>query len=224
MEKILIRRDGGAEAKFLKAVDDTVKKGNELIELFNSTQDFKRIDTLEEAVGLISDPLEYYDQVLIDNISHDKRLQVNMNSLAELYNIPRKEFLMGIGIPEDQVAKCQTCGGGPEKVLPKLKTLSLRQYTEYSQFLLFKNGDFVINTQAVEDHSESFNIYASAPGQIEVYNHYKSLTETLNKAIEFHKLGPVKIEQLANMFGFQILGNKLLINELTLAETIKYIK
>ncbi len=182
-ERIFIRRDRGAETQFLQAVEDTVKKGNELIRLFNSKQSFVKIGTLEEALSLIADPIGFYDQALIDNIKHDR--------------------------------------GAPVRI-SRSKTLSLEQYSTYSKYVEFARGGFSKNSQAIEEHSDSFNIYASTPAQKEVYSHYTNLVNTLNEAIGYHELGLGQIQQLAGMFKLLVLDTKLVLNDIELSQTIKY--
>lgn len=224
-EKILIRRDSGAERKFLTFVQETVDKGNSLIELLNSSQNFMRITTMDEVASLIENPLAYYDGILAGNITHDERLEVNMKSLAELYNIPRSKYLEGLGLPEDQVANCSTCGTGPERViLKKKKVLSYGQFKDHYPFILLENGTLIINKSNVEAYSDLFNCYASTPAQIELVTYYKTLAKTLNEAIEYHKLSISNIQGLAKMFNFLILDNQLILNDIYIADTIKYLE
>jgi len=226
-KKILIRREKEAEVKFLKTLGDTVKTGNNLIKLLNSSQFFLRIETREQAEKLISDPLAFYDQLLIDNISHDSRLNVNMVALSELYNIPRKMFLMGLGVPEDQTSSCQTCGerpvGGTTRISLKDEAIiDAAQFENFSEFLLFRDGVFEIDNKAVEEYSDNFNIYVSNASQFELYNHYNNLADILNDAVAYHKLSSANVQELSKMFGFLILDGKLIINDIKIAEIIKY--
>lgn len=222
MERILIRHDYSAEQEFMKGLNSVVSRGKELIRLFNNYQPFKSIKMMQDFVALLSDPVNYYDSILIDNVQHDSRLSVNAQKLADLYSIPRTEYLLGLGMTKDQASKCQSCKDQDDMPI-KLKVLDMNEYISYSKFLGFKNGELLVNAVTVEKLSNEFDVYASNKKSVDLVKHYKELCKVLNDAIKYHKLGPVQVQALAKMFNFQILDNQLVLNELFLAEKIKYL-
>jgi len=222
MNKRLIRKDTGAESQFMTGLNDTVYRGNQLIRLFNDSQSFKKIESMISFSALVADPVSYYNSILTDNIEHDTRLNVNPQRLAELYGIPRYEYLLALGMTKEQASKCQSCE--PKDITIKLKVLSENQLNEFSKFLFFKSGKLEVNNNAVEQHRDSFNIYADSPETLQIIEHYEKLCDSLNSAIEYHKLGTNSMDTLARMFGLQILDFKLIPNYYTLSEQVKNMK
>jgi hypothetical protein len=90
--------------------------------------------------------------------------------------------------------------------------------------LIFKGGSLQSSPGKVEEHLESFNIYATREEAIKLVTHYENLCKTLNEAIEVHSLGSSWIQELARCFDLLILDNKLIINDIKLAEKIKYLQ
>lgn len=221
MSKIFIRKDSGAEATFLKGLYDTFSRGNQLISLFNENQPFQKIESMMSFTALVNDPVSFYDSILTENIQHDNRLNVDPGKLAELYGIPRNDYLIGLGFTPQQASKCHNCQDDTDLTV-KLNTLSPEQFSEYSEFIFFKSGKLQINTQKVEEHKDGFNIYAESPEALRLVQHYESLCHTLNEAMEHHHNGgQSNLQTLAKMFGLKILENKLIPDNYMIAEQIK---
>lgn len=225
MKRELIYTDTNGQKNFQKQVNFVMFKSNDLIRIFNENQPFVKIKTRNEAESLILGTIEYYDSVILQNVKlPENNLPVNLLKLCELYNIPRVDFLKSIGLNPDHVSGCDTCK--PSKTI-KLKgenIISFDQYNSYSEFMIWGNGFFDLNNSTIEIKKQSFCIYIENENQIKYYNHYLNLAKVLNDEITFSKLGPVQIEQLAKMTGFQILNNTLVLNEMKLSETIKYLE
>ena len=90
--------------------------------------------------------------------------------------------------------------------------------------MIWGNRSFDLDNSAIEIKKQSFCIYIENEKQSQYYDHYLNLAKILNSHIEVGKLGPVQIEQLAKMTGFQILDYKLVLNNMKLSETINLIK
>ncbi len=223
MEKEFIRQDSSKLAEFLKGINDTIFRSNEVIRLFNENQSFKQIETTQELVSLLSDPVQFYDDILLRNIAHDDRLQVNMTALATLYNVPRDKYLIGLGMTPEQAATCRSCGG-EKQALPEIKTLSIDQFNKFSRFLILKAGSLCRNENAIDKHIDSFNVYASTADQIAVLNHWNALVSILNEHSSRYRLGPQQTDQICKTLKLQQLDRKFIINDMALSEEIKYLK
>ena len=225
MKRELIFTDKGKQTDFQKQVNFVMFKSNDLIRIFNENQPFEKIKTRDEAESLILGNIEYYDSVILQNIKLPaNNLPVNVLKLCELYNIPRIEFLRSIGLPPDHISGCATCNSSKTVKLKGENIISFDQYNSYSEFLIWGNGFFDLNNSAIEKHKETFSIYIESEKQAEYYKRIENLAKVLNEEIRINKLGTEKINQLANITGLLILNNTLVLNNMKLSETIKYMK
>ncbi|NLA48904.1 MAG: hypothetical protein GX876_05510, partial [Bacteroidales bacterium] len=92
--KKLIYQELGKKQEFQQSVDTILKECNNLIEVFNSHQDFKRIATQNEFNSLVSDPAGYFDDILLNNVELPAKLKPAPAQLALLFNIDRAGYLL----------------------------------------------------------------------------------------------------------------------------------
>jgi|LSQX01.2.fsa_nt_gb hypothetical protein len=222
--KKLIYKDLGAKTEFQQEVDNILKQCNNLIEAFNSHQDFKKIETQDEFNSLVSDPAGYFDDILLSNVELPANLKPAPAQLALLFNIDRAGYLEMLGLEEIEDESCQGCSKVQKKPVSKNSVISFDHYIGNASYLTFEDGFFHLDKGMIEAKLKDFDIYAESPEQLETLDHYETLSKVLNSAIDFHKLGPVQVQTLSKMFGLQILNNKLVINYMQLSETIKYLK
>lgn len=219
----LIYKDSGAANTFTRNLSAAVTKANDLIELFNTHQPFATIESMMSFAALVHDPVGYYDSVLTDNIQHDSRFAVDPGKLAELYNIPRQQYLVGLGMTQQQASKCHNCNGEKDITI-KLKVLTPDQYSEFVKYFTFAQGRIQVNSEKVEQHKDTFNVYADNHEAVALVEHYESLCNVLNDALDYHKAGgQSNLQALARMFGFQVLDNRLVVNYYALSQQIKNI-
>ena len=224
MKPKLIYTDKGKQAIFQKQVNLIMFKANDLIRIFNENQPFTKIKTRNEAESLILGTIEYFDSIILQNIKLPaNNLPVNVLKLCELYNIPRGEFLKSIGLNPDHVSSCDTCKPSKTVKLKGENIISFDQYNSNSEFMIWGNGFFELNNSAIEIKKQSFCIYIENKNQSEYYNHFVNLAKILNDEIRINKLGTEKINQLANITGLLLNNNSLVLNEIKLSETIKYL-
>ncbi len=222
--KKLIYQELGKKQEFQQSVDTILKECNNLIEVFNSHQDFKRIATQNEFNSLVSDPAGYFDDILLNNVELPAKLKPAPAQLALLFNIDRAGYLLTLGLEEIEDESCQGCSEVQKKLTSKNNVISFDYYIENALYLTFADGFFQLDKSMIEAKLKDFDVYAESPEQLQVLDHYETLSKVLNSAIDFHKLGPVQVQALSKMFGLQVLNNKLVINYMQLSETIKYLK
>jgi hypothetical protein len=225
MKRELIYTSKGKQTDFQKQVNFVMFKSNDLIRIFNENQPFEKIKARDEAESLILGNIEFFDSIILQSIKLPKNnLEINVLKLCELYSIPRGEFCRLIGLSPDHVSGCATCNTSKTVKLKGENIISFDQYNSYSEFLTWGNGFFDLNNSAIEKHKETFCIYIENKNQSEYYNHFVNLAKVLNSHIELAKLGNEQINNLSKITGLQILDNKLVLNNMKLSETIKYMK
>ena len=218
--RILIWNDKNAGNAFEKDVISTAEKCNSLIEAFQSFQDWKKIDTLQDWIDLVTDPGKYFDTVLITSVNLPTGgKQANPEVLARLVQVDRENYL-NIVAGKPIAEGCKPCQ--KMKIKRGQTAISLSIYKQYQEYLIFNSG-FTLNEESISKKKEDFRIFAETEKQLNYYNHFVDLAKILNEHIEIGKLGPAQIDQLKSMTGLILLDNKLILNDMKLAETIKYL-
>lgn len=223
----LIYKNIGARQDFRKEIEAVQKKCNLLIDSFNSAQDFARINTLSEAEKLIQNPVEYFDNILIENCeikSKTGRLP-EPGTLASLFGINRDGYLEAIGWEIVPDKKCKGCTTAQIKLIRQKDILTPEHYFDNAAYLLFENGAFELNEAAIAETGETFDIYAESTEQLQLVEHYESLCKVLNEAILFHKVGSDKVQIIAQAFGFLLTEKyELLVDYYGMINQIKFLK
>jgi hypothetical protein len=224
--KKLIYKDNPAKITFRKEVETVWNKCNILITVFNEGQDFETISTQKEFESLIQNPVSYFDDILIQNCEIKSKVgrMPEPSMLANLFGINRDGYLEAIGWETVEDSKCKGCTTTQVQLIHQKEIITAEKFSYYAAYLLFENRFFKFNEPAIEEKLKEFDIYAESPDQLRLLEHYETLCKVLNNAIEVHKVGTIKIQELARMFGLQILDNKLVYDYIELAQQIKYIK
>jgi len=226
-DKILIYEDKGRRANFLKAVSEVRDKANELIQLYNDKQPWGRITTIEDFEDLYSDPLALFDKTLFANIDIKAigGAIPDPKVLAELFKIDRPGFLSALGyaVTSKNDDDCPGCKKSAQTIkVQRVRTSS--EFYQYAEFLYFINGTFVLNDEAIKQHADSFNVYASMPQQREIYDHWRGLVEILNCHAVKYSLGQTDKDHICKALKLLQVNGKFLINDMALSEQIKYLK
>ena len=208
---------------FEKDVISTAERCNSLLEIFESFQEWKKITTHSEWLELVGDPGEYFDEVLLANVNMSAGgRKPDPETAAKLFGIDRDNYLnmvAGKRIVESECKPCQKL-----KIRKGTSAISLYQYQSNQDYLTFDSGRFYLNADAIEQKKEGFKIFLETEKQAEYYNHFVNLAKILNEHISINKLGGVQIEQLRSMTGLLLLNGKLILNDMKLSETLKYLK
>jgi hypothetical protein len=180
-QKLLISTDRNGIAEFQKAVTATAEAASSLIELYHTFQPWKRIRTVEDFISLASDPADFFDSTLLDNVEIKAAgVTPDPGRLAELIGIHRAEFLnlcSGLNIPDED--NCQPCG--KVRIKRGQRAITLSEFNRYSQYLNFNSGVFSVDQTKVDAALDKFSTYAESEEEIELHNHFTALVEMLNK-------------------------------------------
>ena len=147
---------------------EAVKSGcNNLIRIFEQSQPWQRITTLELWLQLVDDPVNLYDSSLIEH-SQIKAEGVSPDPavIANLFGIDRAGF-----------------------VKKATNSITYSKYRQFERFMLFQNGGFTLNEQAIEVKRKSIIFMPKTEKQIALKKHFDDLFLILQ---EHYKLGFLK--------------------------------
>ena len=228
-EKILIWQNQGQKQDFKQSVNNAMQKANDLINAYNSFQDFAKIETLQEFEALHGDPLGMFDETILQNIdiSAKGNKQPDPAVLASLFQIDRTGFMAATGQSEPvKDADCPDCQKKTQSI--KVKNVkSNAEFSRYAEYMVFINGSFVLNNSAIETRCNEFNIYAESPEQIALFNHWQSVCNILNQHDRTYNISPSGKDQIAKALKLQLsegIAGKFVTNNISLSEQIKYMK
>jgi hypothetical protein len=223
-ERILVFEGKGKRSDFIKSVNNTMQKANELIQNFNDFQPWKVITTLQEFEDLYYDPLGMFDKTIIENI--DIKAKGNKlpdpSVLSALFQINRLGYMEATGQSEPvKDADCPDC----QKKTQTIKVKNIRsnaEFYQYAEYYVFINGFFQLNNNAINEHCDTFNIYAESPEQIALYKHWQGLCDTLNTHNKKYPIG--NIDSICKTLKLLQLNGTFVINNISLSEQIKYLR
>lgn len=182
-ERILIFTDINKQTDFENSVEVTQQGANDLIQIFESFQGYKKIRSLDDFETLVQNPLSMFDDALQTNVEFKETggKKGNPEVIAKLFDIDRDNFI--------NIVKGQTITEGSCKPCSKLKikqsgkgVINYSNFRQYHEFLIFdQESRFSINEDAVSEKKEIFNYYAESLKQIECYYFWTNATETLNE-------------------------------------------
>lgn len=227
--RILIYEEKGKKTDFLKSVNATMESANNLIQAYSNYQDFARIETLADFEKLYSDPLGMFDKTIIDNI--DIKAKGNKlpdpSVLSALFQIDRPGFMEATGQSEPlKDADCPDCAKKAQTI--KVKNIrSNAEFYQYAEFLFFINGSFQLNSNAINEHCDKFNIYADSLEQIALYEHWQGLCDTLNTHNKKYPIGGADVDRIAKALKLRLsqgTSGSFIIDNISLSETIKYLR
>ena len=184
-KKILITHDRNGAAALKREIRESCEACNSLLSIFHEFQSWERVTTMAAFTALVSDPGQYFDEVLLRNVKLDTGgRQANPEVLASLVGIHRAEFLnavAGLPLTSDDCIPCQRV-----KVRPGKTAISKRAFESYAQYLNFKDGTFTMDQSKVDTDLDKFNTYATSPEEIARYDLYKRVASILNEWDTIH--------------------------------------
>jgi hypothetical protein len=175
-----------------------------------------RINSVMDFETLVDDPGALYDHLLTTNVQFNAAagMKVDPGQLAKLFNLERDSFLNLTAGKPVQIENCTPCK--KMRLKPGKACISRERFNAYKQYMIFEEGEFVKDVEAVEAKAKDFDVYATTEQQIKIVDHFNSLIDILNKHDELFPLqGPAK-EVMTKTFGLHIehppYTGKFLIN------------
>jgi hypothetical protein len=201
MIKIYDDRKGAAD--FDAALNNAVQRCNELIDIWHEFQPFARCSDVATFEQIAAAPGQMFDQLLIDNVqmTANAGLKPSPQQVALLYDIDRMNFYNLVeGKPiKENCAPCQRA-----KVKPGKQAISLAEYRRYAPYMIFSEGEFIVDTAAAADYKKKFEIYATTPAQVAVVEHYDNLVQLLNKHCADYPINNSDKERIAVALNLQL--------------------
>lgn len=227
MNKLLIYEDNGQKQTFRLACETTKDQANDLINVFESYQDLAEITTVDQFAALVSDPVNYFDDVLKSglNLQTTGNRTPDPSVLSSLFGYDRPNYINTIqGLPiTEECPGCKT-----KKIIRKTKAaLTEPRFNAYRSYLTFTPSGFELNDEAITEYCKKFDYYAETPQQLETAELFTQLVDVLNRFDALSPLPQKDKENLVRMFKIGIqnppFDGKFLIDQLSLRdEVFKY--
>jgi len=200
---IKIYDDTKKAAEFDAGLNNAVQRCNELIDIWHEFQPFARCSDVATFEQIAAAPGQMFDQLLIDNVqmTANAGLKPSPQQVALLYDIDRMNFYNLVeGKPiKENCAPCQRA-----KVKPGKQAISLAEYRRYAPYMIFSEGEFIVDTAAAADYKKKFEIYATTPAQVAVATHYDNLVKLLNKHCADYPINNSDKERIAVALNLQL--------------------
>jgi hypothetical protein len=225
-KKILIWIDESAKRNFETNVLEVQQRCNELIDLFETFQEWQKVTSYKNWIDLITDPGGYFDKVLLSsvNLSISGNKSPDPGELAKLVSVDRENYLNAVaGKPvKDDCIPCQKTRIRKGKIV-----ISYETYKQYQDFLIFDTGNFYPNQEAIDRKAESFKIWAETDSQISIYELWQNLCKVLNEYDEMYNIPLSGKEQIVKALKLQLSEGsqgKFIVNNISLSQLIKNAK
>jgi hypothetical protein len=224
MEKILLNEGREQCIAFQQSVQDVVQRSNELISLWHRFQEWGTIETTEDFIELVKDPIGRLDKLLINAVDIKvvgKKTKLNPEAISGMLNI---DYQSWVNIIEGREPKtdCIACRG--VRMRRGVKAITLPEFWLYSNFLTFEKGRFVAINEAVKEHQKTFQVFTASPQQNELHEFWENACNVLNELRSKGYLGNTMMvaiqKELNGMLMFSYETNKFHLSAEMLANTI----
>jgi len=201
---IKIYDDTKKAAEFDAGLNNAVQRCNELINIWNEFQPFARCSDVATFEQIAAAPGQMFDRLLIENVqmTANKGLKPSAEQVALLYDIDRLNFYNLVEGKPIKIENCAPCQRA--KVKPGKQAISLAEYRRYAPYMIFSEGEFIVDTAAAADYKKKFEIYATTPAQVAVVEHYDNLVQLLNKHCADYPINNSDKERIAVALNLQL--------------------
>lgn len=195
MDKLVFTDTASAQT-FRHNVKETVKNSNNLIEVFEKFQDFRRIDSQTAFEKLVENPEGFFDEILIAQVSPNfltAKAKIDPAPLATMLSIDREGFL-------DEVSKIK---------------ITEPQYFQHKKFLFFSSGRFEVDQVAIELEADKFNTYASTERELKIVSVVENLVQAIREYDTVNPLSTSAKSILKSVFGLHLsegTSGELIVN------------
>ena len=201
---IKIYDDTKKAAEFDAGLNNAVQRCNELIDIWHEFQPFARCSDVATFEQIVTAPGQMFDRLLIENVqmTANKGLKPSAEQVALLYDIDRLNFYNLVEGKPIKIENCAPCQRA--KVKPGKQAISLAEYRRYAPYMIFSEGEFIVDTAAAADYKKKFEIYATTPAQVAVVEHYDNLVQLLNKHCADYPINNSDKERIAVALNLQL--------------------
>lgn len=201
---IKIYDDTKKAAEFDAGLNNAVQRCNELINIWHEFQPFARCSDVATFEQIAAAPGLMFDRLLIDNVqmTANAGLKPSPEQVARLYDIDRMNFFNLVEGKPIKIENCAPCQRA--KVKPGKQAISLAEYRRYAPYMIFSEGEFIVDTAAAADYKKKFEIYATTPAQVAVVEHYDNLVQLLNKHCADYPINNSDKERIAVALNLQL--------------------
>lgn len=201
---IKIYDDTKKAAEFDAALNNAVNRCNELINIWHEFQPFARCSDVATFEQIAAAPGLMFDRLLIENVqmTANAGLKPSPEQVALLYDIDRLNFYNLVEGKPIKIENCAPCQRA--KVKPGKQAISLAEYRRYAPYMIFSEGEFIVDTAAAADYKKKFEIYATTPAQVAVVEHYDNLVQLLNKHCADYPINNSDKERIAVALNLQL--------------------
>ena len=201
---IKIYDDTKKAAEFDAGLNNAVQRCNELINIWNEFQPFARCSDVATFEQIVTAPGQMFDRLLIENVqmTANKGLKPSAEQVALLYDIDRLNFYNLVEGKPIKIENCAPCQRA--KVKPGKQAISLAEYRRFAPYMIFSEGEFIVDTAAAADYKKKFEIYATTPAQVAVAEHYDNLVQLLNKHCADYPINNSDKERIAVALNLQL--------------------
>jgi len=201
---IKIYDDTKKAAEFDAALNNAVNRCNELINIWHEFQPFARCSDVATFEQIAAAPGLMFDRLLIENVqmTANAGLKPSPEQVARLYDIDRMNFYNLVEGKPIKIENCAPCQRA--KVKPGKQAISLAEYRRYAPYMIFSEGEFIVDTAAAADYKKKFEIYATTPAQVAVVEHYDNLVQLLNKHCADYPINNSDKERIAVALNLQL--------------------
>lgn len=212
MEQLLVYTDVTRIAELQRSVETVRDRCQELVDQFHSFQDWKKIETDDDFLELVKDPVKIMDDLLIDNV--DIRMtgkrRPDPQRIADLFNLDRESW-MNLVAGHPVRSDCVPCK--KIRIRKGTKSITLSEYQEFQDLISFKDGKFIILDDLVNEESERYKHYTENQQQVEIVRHHRELIRILNDHLRKGFCGPSAILEISKILKLRFADNQLFIND-----------
>lgn len=222
--KILLNEGKDQALAFQQAVQNVMTRSNELIDAWHKWQDFDQVETYDDFLTLINDPVARMDQLLISSVDINiagGKTKIVPAALAPMLGIDYESWLnlvAGKPIKLD----CEPCR--KTKIRKGQSVISLQEFKQYEKYLAFQNSRFVVADQAVKEKQETFAVYTTSEQQNELHEFWENACNTLNQLHTKGYFGNTAFinlqKELQNRLMYSYGDNQLHVNESLLTNEV----
>ncbi|MFO7656336.1 MAG: hypothetical protein R6W78_04655 [Bacteroidales bacterium] len=197
MKKLIYSNDVAIQSHS-KAVHSLCSNLNAAIASFHQYQPFVRIESEDQAMEFVADPIAHYDNVIIKETGTKRipGLKIDVSIICQMYGLNRQKFVEAVK--------------------------SIRLVPAQKHLFTWQDASFEVNETVLQADCEQFRTFAETPEQLETLQLWEQLRDILNVHIDREYLSGVFTgQQIAQSTGLRFEKNRFELDGKKLAYLIK---